>query len=369
MDAYGFGRLRGLSAMVVVAMAAACVQPPPGGPTGQVVAEGVIVCPTARCELSGATLADGRLLLANDRPDRISDSVLVLSPQQLATRVEAPRLAGLPPWPVQKLEAITTTPDGRHVFATTSFDRVDPRTSAQDLFNVLVTWPSARPAAPRVLGSGPGNRAASLDLRRLVRVALAAPAEPDGPPYFKIEGLAALPDQLLIGIRETGRSYRDFRFTMTVLSLPWRLENDRPVLAGPPRVVWRIDAASLPALPQSPVGLSDLAYDAARDRLWLLTSFERENDRPDSVAGYLWTLDRAALERGAPPVVVRGRDGKPLMFRHKPEALAILPDGRLLVVHDDDARATPVSDTVSGGRRLRQMNEAVYQVLTVTEAP
>jgi len=312
-------------------------------------------------------MAGGRLLVANDRPNKVNESVLVLAPQQLASRAEAQRLPGLPALPIQKLEAMTTSPDGRHVFAITSFDRRE--TAAQDPFNVLVTWPAERPQAAHVLDAAPGRGVASLELRRQLRAALASPAEPDGLGHFKIEGLAALPDRLLIGVREIGRSYKDFRYTLTVLSLPWQLERGRPALTGAPRVVWRIDPATLPGLPKTPVGLSELVYDAARDRLWLLTSFERDDDKPDSVAGYLWVLDRAALERGAPPVLVHGRDGKPLMFSHKSEALAILPDGRLVVVHDDDGRATPVPDPASGGRRPRLMTEAMYQVLTVTDAP
>ncbi len=355
----------------VVFILAACVQPPPTvvGPVGEVVAEGVIVCPppTARCELSGATMAAGRLLLANDRPSKVNESVLVLSPSQLAPRVEVQRLPGLPALAVQKLEAMTTSPDGRHVFAMTSFDRRE--TAAQDPFNVLVSWPSERPQAARVLDLASGRAAASLELRRQLRLALASPAEAEGPAHYKVEGLAALPDRLLIGVREVGRSYKEFRYTLTVLSLPWRLEKGRPVLAGAPSVVWRVDPATLPPLPKMPVGLSEFVYDLARDRLWLLTSFERDDDKPDAVAGYLWTLDRAALERGAPPVLVHGKDGKPLMFSHKSEALAILPDGRLLMVHDDDGRATLVPDQASGIRRPRLMTEAMYQVLTVTDAP
>jgi len=359
--------------VVLGGLVAACAQEPIAGPVAQIVAEGIIVCPppTARCELSGATLAGGRLLVVNDRAvaGKASDSILVLPLSGLAPRIEAQFLKSLPAVPAEKFEAITTTPDGQHVFATTAFDRHDPATSAQDHFNVLLTWPAERPQAVRVLGAASDKPGTSLALRQQVRAALASPSAPEGPAHFKIEGLAALPDRLLIGIRETGPTYRDVRFTLTVLSLPWRLENGRPTLLGAPRVVWRVDPAGLRGLPKAPVGLSDLVYDAARDRLWLLTSFERDDDAVDSVAGYLWVVDRAALERGAPPVLVRDNSGKPLMFTHKPEALAVLPDRRLLIVHDDDRRATLVPDPVSGGQRPRQQTEALYQILVVDGVP
>ncbi|HKU98218.1 MAG TPA: hypothetical protein VJR58_23210 [Vineibacter sp.] len=359
--------------VVLVGLVAACVPAPVHGPVGQIVAEGIIVCPppTARCELSGATLAGGRLLVVNDRAvaGKASDSILALASLGFAPRMEAQFLRGLPSISAEKFEAITTTPDGRHVFATTAFDRHDPATPAQDHFNVLLTWPAERPQAVRVLGAAPDKPGASLALRQQVRAALASPSAPEGPAHFKIEGLAALPDRLLIGIRETGPSYRDVRFTLTVLSLPWHVENGRPALSGAPRVVWRVDPAGLRGLPKTPVGLSDLVYDAARDRLWLLTSFERDDDAIDAVAGYLWVLDRTALERGAPPVLVRDSSGKPLMFTHKPEALAVLPDRRLLIVHDDDRRATLVPDPVSGGQRPRQQTEALYQILVVDGVP
>jgi len=358
---------------VLVGLVAACAQEPVGGPVGQIVAEGIFVCPppTARCELSGATWAGGRLLVVNDRAvaGKATDSILVLTPLGFAPRMEARFLQGLPSIAAEKFEAITTTSDGQHVFATAAFDRHDPATSAQDHFNVLLTWPAERPQVARVLGSAPDTPGASLVLRQQLRAALASPSAPEGPAHFKVEGLAALPDRLLIGVRETGTSYRDVRFTLTVLSLPWHLENGRPALLGAPRVVWRVDPAGLRGLPKAPVGLSDLVYDAVRDRLWLLTSFEREDDAVDAVAGYLWVLDRTALDRGAPPVLVRDRSGKPLIFTHKPEALAVLPDGRLLVVHDDDRRATLVPDPVSGRRRPRQQTEALYQILVVDGVP
>ncbi len=357
MGASGLAAWRRAAIGLVAALMGGCVQPPPGGPVARVVGEGIIVCPppTERCELSGATLSAGRLLLVNDRAvsGKVGDSVLEIAPFAFAPRIDARFLAGLPTLPAEKLEAITTTPDGRHVFATTSFDRPDP-----DRFNVLLTWPEGRPQAARALGS--------LALRAQLRTALASAAAPDGPAYFKIEGLAALPDRLLVGVRETGRTYQDFSFTLTVLSLPWHLENGVPVLAGPPRMVWRVDPARLPDLPKTPIGLSELAYDASRDRLWLLTSVERD-EAVDSVAGYLWTLDLSTLASGSPPVLARGADGRPLLFTHKPEALAILPDDRLMVVHDDDRRATLVPDPATGIRRPRQQTEALYRILSVTD--
>ncbi|HJQ57880.1 MAG TPA: hypothetical protein VJ890_13280 [Vineibacter sp.] len=365
----GFAVLRRGRWLVSIGLAllAACTTPPsPAGPVGEIVAEGVIVCPppTERCELSGATVTGGQLLLVNDRAHagQLGDSVLVVPLDALAGRIEARYLPGLPKMPAEKLEAITTTSDGRHVFAITSFDRHDAANSAQDRFNMLLTWPAQRPQAARVLGAEPGRGGASLQLRRQLRAALATAAEPQGPGYFKVEGLAALPDQLLIGVREIGASYHKPQFTLIILAVPWTQSPAGPVLAGPAKVVWRLEPAALGPLPMVPVGLSDLAYDAAADRLWLLTSVERD-DSVDGVAGYIWRLDRAALARGAPPVPLRGRDGKPLLFRHKPEALAILPDGRLLVVHDDDRRATLVRDPASGTRRPRLQNEGIWQAV------
>lgn len=362
-------------ALVVLTLGlGACTAAPERAPVAQVEAEGVIVCPppTARCELSGAVLADGRILLVNDRAiaGKASDAILALAPRPLTPRLAAQFLSGAPTLPAEKFEAIAVTLDGQQVFATTAFDRLDLATSALDRFNVLLTWPATRPQVARVLGGAPDKPLVSLELRRQLQAALASPSEPGGPAYFKVEGLAALPDRLLIGVREVGRTYKDFRFTLTILSLPWRMRAGLPELAGAPRVIWRLDPAALPALPRAPVALSDLAYDAPRDRFWLLTSYERDDEGPASVAGYLWMLDRAGLERGARPVLVHGPDGAPLMFSHKPEALAVLADGRLLVVHDDDRRATPVPDAgASGGARPRRQTEAYYQVISVSQRP
>jgi hypothetical protein len=316
--------------VVLLAGLAACAQPQAEAPAGQVVADGIIVCPppTQRCELSGAVMAGGQLLLVNDRTTTgtTKDAVLAVARPRVGQRLEAQALTALPPTSAEKFEALALSPDGRHVFAITAFDRYTLRSTGEDRFNVLLSWPADRPQEVRILGATPGgNEYASLALRRQIRVALASPGQPEGPVHVKIEGLAVLPDRLLIGVRETGASHKEARFTLALISVPWRAEAGVPVLLGSPLLQWRVEPDALPGLPRAPVGLSDLVYDAARDRLWLLTSYERDEEGIDSVAGYVWTLDRAALRRGAPPALVRDANGRPLMFSHKPEALAVLP--------------------------------------------
>ena len=68
MGGHRGGWMRG-GVVVLVGLLAACAEGPVAGPVARIVTEGIIACPppTARCELSGATIADGRLLLVNDR--------------------------------------------------------------------------------------------------------------------------------------------------------------------------------------------------------------------------------------------------------------------------------------------------------------
>ena len=68
----------------------------------------------------------------------------------------------------------------------------------------------------------------SIRLRPIFKHALRSLKYKDGPPYFKIEGIAALPGKiLLIGIREIGNSYKDFEYTVTVIGAHYEIVNNQ----------------------------------------------------------------------------------------------------------------------------------------------
>ena len=95
-------------------------------------------------------------------------------------------------------------------------------------------------------------------------------------PYFKVEGLAVLPgNRLVFGIRERGTSFKDFQYTMTLIEATYHVDNGRVVVDTPMRQIYRFDPSSVAGIPEG-TGLSSLYFDRKHHRLFVLTSFEKE---------------------------------------------------------------------------------------------
>ncbi|MFN8126162.1 MAG: hypothetical protein U0R64_06620 [Candidatus Nanopelagicales bacterium] len=305
-------------------------------------------------ELSGLTRAAGETLVVNDKTGKnaagkadVATAVLSL-PSGVNDRAQAQPLTQLPDLDVQKLEGITTSPDGKTVFAISAFDRATPS------FNVLMAWPAGDPSAAQVVG---GDAVSSQKLRAGIDKALGSPG------FFKIEAVTATDSQLLLGVREIGPDYKSAAYTVTILAVDYRVAADGTVKLGDAVTKeWTMSAAQSKDLPKAPIGLSDLALSADGRSLVMTTSYETSAQTPDAVAGYLWQLDLSALRSGVDATLVRTEAGKPLTFTHKAEG--VLPEGgSVIVLHDDDKRATTV--TTEGTERVRTMDEAPFDVVTM----
>ena len=62
-------------------------------------------------------------------------------------------------------------------------------------------------------GADAGDPRFSLELRAQIAKAL------PGDPFFKIEGIAATSDQLLLGVREVGKDFKTASYTVKILAL------------------------------------------------------------------------------------------------------------------------------------------------------
>ncbi len=315
-------------------------------------------------EISAVAWDGKRLLMASDKPipGEQRSSVFALEcvdgrPQpDTLVYYTAPLIRA-----AQKYEDFALTVAGKHVIATTGFDRVDENSTDQHHYNQLLIWPSDAPDAARVVAaSDEGDVRSSVELRRDLREAV-------GAPYFKVEGLAAIPapdgdDLLLFGIREIGQDHANFDYSCCVVAAPYRVDGDDLVFTGDFKIVYDFDPTGWPGV-RYVVGLSSLEYDPYNDRLFLLTSFETEDaDRNPANGGYLWEISRADFHARRDPVLVEDENGAVLEFGNKAEGLAVIDHKHVLVAYDPDRHLVLEA---GHARASREPHETPYTLLAL----
>lgn len=234
-----------------------------------------------------------------------------------------------------KYEDLSLTADGRHVLATTGFDRIDNESDALNDYNHLLIWPLGHPEQVQVVDPDPRDGVeGSLELRTKLDQAI-------GFPYYKIEGLAAIPGErgdglLLFGIREQGQSHDDFSYVSRIVGAHYEIsKSGNLVFIDEMREHFAFDPGSHSAV-RYDCGLSSLEYDPYHGRLYLLNSFEVEEAGEERIGGYLWEVSLSGFREGREPTLVTTPAGLPLEFEHKAEGLAVLDHDRLFVAYDND---------------------------------
>ena len=234
-----------------------------------------------------------------------------------------------------KYEDLSLTADGRYVLATTGFDRIDNESHSLNDYNHLLIWPLGEPEKVQVVDPDPRDGVeGSLELRTKLDEAV-------GYPYYKVEGLAAVPGErgdglLLFGIREQGQAHDDFTYVSRIVGAHYEIsESGNLVFIDKMRVHYAFDPGNHPAV-RYDCGLSSLEYDPYHGRLYLLNSFEVEEAGEERIGGYLWEVSLGDFHAGSSPTLVTTPSGQPLEFEHKAEGLAVLDHDRLFVVYDND---------------------------------
>ncbi|MDV6317982.1 hypothetical protein [Chromohalobacter sp. HP20-39] len=261
-----------------------------------------------------------------------------------------------------KYEDFALTADGGYVLATTGFDRIDMESHALNAYNHLLIWPLGEPERVQVVDPDPRDGVeGSLELRNKLNGAI-------GEPYYKIEGLAAIPGErgdglLLFGVREQGRSHDDFEFVCRVVGAHYSINAyGNLVFVDELRELYRFSPQQQPEV-RYDCGLSSLEYDPHHQRLFLMTSFEVEEAGEARIGGYLWVVSLEDFAAGKAPALVRTVGGDALEFVHKAEGLAVLDSERLFVAYDNDRDMSLGS---IDERDERHACEAPYTILRLT---
>ncbi|MFC3283301.1 hypothetical protein [Litchfieldella rifensis] len=290
-------------------------------------------------EVSAVVYDGHRLILASDKPIPGPDRSAVFAVD--ITERGVPDDATLEYFTAEaivratKYEDFALTADGRHVLATTGFDRIDDASHDLNAYNHLLIWPLGEPNQVQVVDPDPRDGVeGSLELRAKLDGAI-------GAPYYKIEGLAAIPGDrgdglLLFGVREQGAAHDDFDYVCRVVGAHYRVNASGNVeFVDELRSLYRFDPQACEGV-RYVCGLSSLEYDPFNERLYLLTSFETEDAGTEHIGGYLWQVSLADFAAGRAPQLVADERGIPLEFEHKAEGLAVLSPSRLFVAYDND---------------------------------
>ncbi|SHF37805.1 hypothetical protein SAMN02745148_02483 [Modicisalibacter ilicicola DSM 19980] len=293
----------------------------------------------ANVEVSAAVYDGRRLILASDKPipgdERSAVFAVDIDHQGVPDENSLQYFTTETIKRATKYEDFALTADGRHVLATTGFDRIDDESHALNDYNHLLIWPLGEPNRVQTVDPDPRDGVeGSLELRTKLGAAI-------GTPYYKIEGLAAIPGErgdglLLFGVREQGDAHDDFDYVCRVVGAHYRI-NDKGNLefVDKLRSLYQFDPGQYDGV-RYVCGLSSLEYDPFNDRLYLLTSFENEVDGVEHIGGYLWIVSLDDFAAGKPPEPVTEASGKLFEFEHKAEGLAVLDETRLFVAYDND---------------------------------
>ena len=138
------------------------------GDTGSILERGLIDCFEAgletsegepvNCETSAVVYDGSDLIFASDKPipGEASSSVFSIKYDENGLAFDEAALRYLTPSPIInaiKYEDLSITLDGKHIIASTAFDRVRDDSAEWDNYNNLLIWPVGNPDAVKVVSA------------------------------------------------------------------------------------------------------------------------------------------------------------------------------------------------------------------------
>ncbi len=264
-----------------------------------------------------------------------------------------------------KYEDFSISPQSRFVFLSSGFDRIKKDENSWDCYNNIYYWNTNKSFKPKLITQKNDTLATSSKyLRKIFANVIDTVNYKNGVPYFKVEGIAAIPgDTLLFGIREYGNSYKDFKHCIKIIAIPYKADDDNIVLLDDAKMIFDCKSNLCTKRDiQKNIALSSLEYNKFDKKLYMLTSYELGENSKD-VGAYLWTIKLSDLRKNANPTLVLNAKGDVLHFKHKSEGIAVINNTTLLIVHDDDRIYGPEKITDTLNQFKRKHNQAAYTIL------
>ncbi len=320
-------------------------------------------------EISGAEYVDGYLYLINDKPIEGLTPIFKIpfskSKKNFSKKIiylKSPVIVN-----TEKFEDITVTLDKKYILATTAFDRIDSNSNKWDCYNKIVYWKVKDENKVEIISPTEDSGViSSKSLRKYFQEALIDEKYPEGPDYFKIEGLTVIPNnKILFGIREYGKTYKNFTYVIKILCAEYYIENGKIILKDNITLINDFDnKLNLPDKSMYRFGISGLIYEKTNNMLYVLTSFENENSEFD---GNIWYISLPDFFAKKPLKLLCSKNGEPItFFPHKPESIALIDANTLIIVCDDDRKVE--YEIIKNGEKIRYNrlpNEAWYNIIKI----
>ncbi|WP_353779987.1 hypothetical protein [Winogradskyella sp. 3972H.M.0a.05] len=335
---------------------------------GKVVKKGIIECfenglldkdgKPVFCEASGVIYHNGMLIIASDKdiPGKNRSSVFEFKkPKQFPSVIDTKSISYIDKAPfrnVEKIEAFTKSLDSDLILVSTAFDRIKSGSNDFDGFNSLLYWNRNKDWVKYVLKSDNKGIKSSKGLRPYFKKTLKSTSYPNGPSYYKIEGMTTAPNNTIIfGAREIGNSYKTPEFKLLLISTNYAYMEKKFLLDEnfSHAYEYNIDDAKLP---KKNIGISSIEYNHTNEAFYIITSFEYENNSNIELGAYIWKLPYKSFLSNKPPSLVTGKDGTPLLLDNKAEGFTFIDDNTIFIICDDDRESKTISTGNTNIKRL-----------------
>lgn len=272
---------------------------------------------------------------------------------------------------VKKIEDFSISPDLKLVVGVTGFNQFSLEKPEWNAYNSIVYWDAAKDMKVKIAEPSKAKTERGVVMSSVkLRAKFAAAFKADNleiPDYYKIEGVAIIPgNKMLFGIREMGANHNEYDYKILIISADYVYSKSNLEVSNF-RIAYDFDASNVKGITK-PIGLSSIEYDRFNDRIYLLTSYELNQEgenKPEKLGAYLWVLPLEDFKLKKDPKLVMKKKNKPLLLAHKSEAVTVIDANTVFIANDDD-RVTGVEKIADKENEFyRKPNQGSYYIIKI----